>query len=75
MHPGALFPGAPAVSTKKKSPNLTVPQVQLLLCGVLPRRAFDAVWALEVVIHWQQRNYAAYRAHRKRRLAQLNQLL
>ncbi len=47
----------------------------MLLCGVLPRRAFDAVWALEVVLHWQQRNYEAYRAHRKRRLAQLNQLL
>jgi len=52
-----------------------VPQVQILLCGVLPRRAFDAAWALEVVLHWQQRNYGAYLAHRKRRLAQLNQLL
>ena len=47
----------------------------MLLCGVLPRRAFDAVWALEVVLHWQQRNYAAYLAHRKRRLAKLHQLL
>jgi hypothetical protein len=63
------------VSTQKKCASLTVPQVQMLLCGVLPRRAFDAVWALEVVLHWQQRNYEAYRAHRKRRLAQLNQLL
>ncbi len=52
-----------------------MPQVQILLCGVLPRRAFDAAWALEVVLHWQQRNYGAYLAHRKRRLAQLNQLL
>ncbi len=60
---------------QRESPSLTVPQVQILLCGVLPRRAFDAVWALEVVRHWQQRNDAAYRAHRKRRLAQLNQLL
>ncbi len=63
------------MSTQKKSPRLTVPQVQILLCGVLPRRAFDAAWALEVVLHWQQRNYEAYLAHRKRRLAQLNQLL
>jgi hypothetical protein len=51
-----------------------VPQVHVLLCGVLPRRAFDATWALEVVRHWQQRNYEAYRAHRKRRIEQLNQL-
>jgi len=51
-----------------------LPQVQLLLCGVLPRRVFDVGWALEVVLHWQRRNYVAYRAHRKRQLAQLNQL-
>jgi hypothetical protein len=62
------------VSTQKNAPSLTLPQVQVLLCSVLPRRTFDRAWALEVVIHWQQRNYAAYRAHRKRRLAQLNQL-
>ena len=62
------------MSTQKNAPSLTLPQVQVLLCGVLPRRMFDAAWALEVVIHWQQRNYEAYRAHRKRRLAQLNQL-
>jgi hypothetical protein len=62
------------VSTQKKAPGLTVPQIQLLLCGVLPRRAFDAMWVLEVVRHWQQRNYAAYCAHRKRRIAHLNQL-
>jgi len=51
-----------------------VPQVQVLLSSVLPRRAFDAVWALEVVLHWQQRNYEAYLAHRKRRIEQLNKL-
>ncbi len=62
------------MSTQKNASSLTLPQVQVLLCSVLPRRAFDRVWAREVVLHWQQRNYAAYRAHRKRRLAQLNQL-
>jgi hypothetical protein len=62
------------MSTQKNAPSLTVPQVHVLLCSVLPRRAFDAGWALEVVLHWQQRNYAAYRAHRKRRIEQLNQL-
>jgi hypothetical protein len=51
-----------------------LPQVHVLLGSVLPRRAFDAAWALEVVLHWQQRNYAAYLAHRKRRIAQLNHL-
>ncbi len=61
------------MSTQKNASSLTLPQVQLLLCGVLPRRTFDAAWALEVVIHWQQRNYEAYLAHRKRRLARLNQ--
>jgi hypothetical protein len=44
------------------------------LCSVLPRRAFDAAWALEVVRYWQQRNYEAYLAHRRRRSEQLNQL-
>ncbi len=62
------------MSTQKKAPSLTVPQVHVLLCSILPRRAFDAVWALEVVVHWQQRNYEAYLAHRKRRIEQLNQL-
>jgi hypothetical protein len=62
------------VSTQKNAPSLTLPQVHVLLGSVLPRRAFDAAWALEVVLHWQQRNYAAYLAHRKRRIAQLNHL-
>jgi hypothetical protein len=62
------------VPTQKNAPNLTLPQVHVLLCSVLPRRVFDAAWALEVVRHWQQRNYEAYLAHRKRRIAHLNQL-
>ena len=60
--------------TQKNAPSLTVPQVQVLLCSVLPRRAFDAACALEVVLHWQQRNHEAYLAHRKRRIERLNQL-
>jgi hypothetical protein len=64
----------PLALTEKKAPSLTVPQVHVLLCSILPRRAFDAVWALEVVVHWQQRNDEAYLAHRKRRIEQLNQL-
>jgi len=51
---------------------LTLPQAHPLLSVVLPRRAVDPAWALEVLRHWQHRNLVAYRAHRKRRLARLN---
>jgi hypothetical protein len=50
-----------------------VPQVSLLLTGILPQRTFDVVWVLEVVTYRQQRNHAAYRSHRKRRIALLHQ--
>ena len=59
---------------EKNAPALTLPQVHLLVCGVIPRRTFDAHWVLEVLTYWQQRNYIAYRSHRKRRIARLNQL-
>ena len=58
---------------KKKAPGLTLPQVQLLLIGILPTRTFDAQWVLEVIAYWQQRNHAAYVSHRKRRSALLSQ--
>lgn len=51
----------------KKAPALTVPQVRELLSVVLPRRQFDEAEILELVQYHQQRNYAAYRSHRKRR--------
>ena len=54
-----------------KAPALTLPQVQLLVAVVLPKRAFDPCWALEVLAYWQQRNAVAYHAHRQRRLARL----
>jgi hypothetical protein len=53
---------------------LTIPQVQVLLLSVRPKRDFDASAGLELVSSWQQRNHAAYVSHRKRRLALLNQL-
>jgi hypothetical protein len=59
---------------KKDAPALTVPQVYLLLIGLLPKRDFDTAWGLEVVMSHQQRNHAAYLSHRKRRLTQLHQL-
>lgn len=59
---------------KKNAPALTIPQVQVLLCSVLPRPTFDVPCVLALVAYWQQRNHAAYVAHRKRRLALLKQL-
>jgi hypothetical protein len=53
---------------------MTVPQVQLLLLGILPKREFDAQAALAMVAYWQRRNHAAYVSHRKRRIALLNYL-
>ena len=54
-----------------KAPALTLPQVQLLVAVVLPKRTFAPCWALEVLAYWQHRNAVAYRAQRKRRLARL----
>jgi SRSO17 transposase len=56
-----------------KAPHLTLPQAQLLLTGILPKREFDAAWVLEVLGYRQRRNRAAYLSHRKRRLSELKQ--
>src|SRR5215203_1698834 len=50
-----------------RSPALTVPHVRLLLQVSLPRRALDAASALALIRYTQRRNYAAYRAHKRRR--------
>jgi hypothetical protein len=53
---------------------LTIPQVQVLLGSILPRREFDAQAVLALVAYWQQRNHAAYVSHRRRRVARLHEL-
>jgi hypothetical protein len=59
---------------KKNAPGLSLPQVQVLLCSVLPRPTFDVQHVLALVAYWQQRHHVASVSHRKRRLALLNQL-
>ena len=50
----------------KKAPALTVSQLRILLAVVLPLRMYTVETVLALVAWVQQRNYIAYRAHRKR---------
>jgi len=48
---------------------VTLPPLVMVLATVLPFREFDTQLARDILTYHQQRNHAAYLAHRKRRIA------
>ena len=59
---------------KDKAPKLTLPQAIVLLKAALAQPKPDPARAIDILNYYQRRHEAAYRSHRKRRLAKLNSL-
>lgn len=57
-----------------KAPKLTLPQAILLLKVALTQSQLDAAKAIEIISYYQRRHEAAYRSHRKRRLAKYHEI-
>ena len=53
----------------KKTPDITLPQVLLLLSTALPIRKLTGAEAIRIVNYHLKRNRAAYASHRKRGLS------